>query len=52
MKEYNYKGHVIKERKSICDDIDYYYAVYKDGKLRSCLSSLELAKLNIDEWTK
>ena len=50
MKEINYKSYVIKRRKSICDDMDYYFAIYKDGKLRSCVSSLELAKLNIDEW--
>ena len=44
-----YRGYHIHTRVSWVDG-SIYYAIRKDGKLKACVNTIEIAKINIDEW--
>lgn len=57
LKTINYKGYTIKERESICEDIDNYWTIYKNlgnGAYKWIIvaNSLKTAKVIIDERIK
>ena len=45
-----YRGYVIYPSMSLIDG-SIYYSIRKAGKLKACVSTIEIAKINIDTWT-
>ena len=54
--EYNesieYRGYTITKRRSICDDVECYYAIKLNYLHLGVFDTLEICKMNIDNWIK